>query len=84
MGLEGGLYIQAAKPKNPVLKGVCVGVCVCVYIGLRSQSCPSLACQINKAEDEDAAVSPQTSRKVSGKFADRKALKLNLVLQVLL
>lgn len=80
MGLEGGLYIQAAKPKNPVLKGVCV----CVYIGLRSQSCPSLACQINKAEDEDAAVSPQTSRKVSGKFADRKALKLDPVLQVLL
>lgn len=82
MGLEGGLYIQAAKPKNPVLKGVCVGVCVCVYIGLRSQSCPSLACQINK--NEDAAVSPQTSRKVSGKFADRKALKLDPVLQVLL
>lgn len=33
----GGLYIQVAEKKTPVLQGVRVSVCVCVCAGLRSQ-----------------------------------------------
>lgn len=65
------LYIHVAKPKNPVLKGVCV----CVQ-GSDHRSCPSFSCQINK---EEAALSAAcaSSHKVSGEFADRKSLKLD-------
>lgn len=55
-GGGGGFVHSSGKAeKSCAERFVCRCVCLCVYIGLRSQSCPSLSCQINKAEDEDTA-----------------------------